>query len=151
MAVAIANERISLRTTAEAKRIMEQAARLTGTTLSAFMIQNAYERALDLLAQHRAIQLDAAQWQQLQRLIEAQPAANPWPWEDPWIFADPGETQLRHEQWCSEGLFSQLDHGQFKHLRFAVVPQLLGTVLDNRFDPAQHDAYFKALATRKRP
>ena len=77
MAVALANERISLRTTAEAKHIMEQAARLTGTTLSAFMIQNAYERALDLLAQHRAIQLDAAQWQQLQRLIEAQPAANP--------------------------------------------------------------------------
>ena len=77
MAIAAANERISLRTTAEAKHIMEQAARLTGTTLSAFMIQNAYERALDLLAQHRAIQLDAAQWEQLQRLIEAQPAANP--------------------------------------------------------------------------
>lgn len=70
--------------------------------------------------------------------IIAQPAANPWPWEDPWIFADPGETQLRHEQWCSEGLFSQLDHGQFEHLRFAVVPQLLGTVLDNRFDGRSH-------------
>lgn len=66
--------------------------------------------------------------------IIAQPAANPWPWEEPWVFADSGEKQLRREQWCSEGLFSQLDHGQFQHLRYAVVPQLLGSVLDNRFD-----------------
>lgn len=66
--------------------------------------------------------------------IIAQPCANPWPWEERWFFAEPGEVQLRSEQWRDEGLFSQLDYGRFQHLRYAVVPQLLGEVLDNRFE-----------------
>ena len=72
-----ATERIHLRTTYEAKQIIEQAAQLTGTTMSAFMIQNAYERALDLIEQHSRITLNAEQWQSLQTLIQQQPAANP--------------------------------------------------------------------------
>lgn len=72
-----ATERIHLRTTHEAKQVIEQAAQLTGTTMSAFMIQNAYERALDLIEQHSRITLNAEQWQSLQTLIEQQPAANP--------------------------------------------------------------------------
>jgi predicted amidohydrolase len=66
--------------------------------------------------------------------VVAHPAANPWPWEERWIFADEGETQLRREQWTSEGIFSQLADGSFSHVRYAITAQLLGRVFDNRFD-----------------
>jgi predicted amidohydrolase len=66
--------------------------------------------------------------------VLAQPAANPWPWEEPWVFAEPGETQLRREQWHCEGLFAQLAAGRFENIRYAVVPQLVGGVMDARFD-----------------
>jgi predicted amidohydrolase len=66
--------------------------------------------------------------------ILAQPAANPWPWEEGWIFADPGETQRRCEQWSSEGLFAQLAMEPLASVRYAVTPQLLGRIFDNRFD-----------------
>lgn len=64
--------------------------------------------------------------------ILAQPAANPWPWEEKWFFAEPGETQLRKEQWLNEGLCTQLR--DLPHVRYAVNPQLIGSLLGNRFD-----------------
>lgn len=72
--------------------------------------------------------------------VLAQPAANPWPWDEPWVFAEPGETQLRREQWRDEGLFAQLSAGNYKYknIRYAVVPQLVGGVLDTRFDGRSH-------------
>jgi predicted amidohydrolase len=70
--------------------------------------------------------------------VLAQPAANPWPWEEPWVFAEPGETQLRREQWLSEGLFGQLAGGRFSNIQYAVVPQLVGGVMDTRFDGRSH-------------
>lgn len=70
--------------------------------------------------------------------VLAQPAANPWPWEEPWVFAEAGETQLRREQWHCEGLFAQLAAGRFSNLRYAVVPQLVGGVMDTRFDGRSH-------------
>jgi len=42
--------RINIRTTLEAKAMIERAAALMGTTVSAFMIQNAYEAAQRLVA-----------------------------------------------------------------------------------------------------
>ena len=44
-----AMERINLRATREAKQVIEQAAALTGTTVSAFMLQQSYEKALSLV------------------------------------------------------------------------------------------------------
>jgi predicted amidohydrolase len=70
--------------------------------------------------------------------VLAQPAANPWPWEEKWIFADPGEQKLRKEQWIDEGLFAQLATAQLAHVRYAVTAQLLGQVFDNRFDGRSH-------------
>ena len=64
--------------------------------------------------------------------IVAQPSANPWPWDEAWVFADPGESQLRREQWLSEGLFSQLP--AMSGVRYAVNPQLIGALLGSRFD-----------------
>jgi len=64
--------------------------------------------------------------------IIAQPSANPWPWNERWVFCDPGENQLRREQWLGEGLFSQLP--EMRGVRYAVNPQLVGDILGNRFD-----------------
>ena len=64
--------------------------------------------------------------------IVAQPSANPWPWNERWVFCDAGEDQLRREQWLREGLFSQLP--RMPSVRYAVNPQLLADVLGNRFD-----------------
>jgi hypothetical protein len=64
--------------------------------------------------------------------IVAQPSANPWPWNEPWVFAEPGEQQLRREQWLREGLFSQLP--SMPGVRYVVNPQLIGDLLGTRFD-----------------
>lgn len=44
--------RINLRTSSEAKALIERAAALLGTTVSAFMLQHAYEAARQILATH---------------------------------------------------------------------------------------------------
>ena len=49
--------RINLRTSPEAKAMIERAAALMGTTVSAFMIQNAYEAAQKLVAEWETINL----------------------------------------------------------------------------------------------
>lgn len=64
--------------------------------------------------------------------IVAQPSANPWPWNERWVFCEPGENQLRRDQWLREGLFSQLS--EMPGVRYAVNPQLIGDVLGTRFD-----------------
>jgi predicted amidohydrolase len=64
--------------------------------------------------------------------IVAQPSANPWPWNEPWVFAEPDEPQLRREQWLREGLFAQLR--DMPGVRYVVNPQLIGNLLGTRFD-----------------
>lgn len=64
--------------------------------------------------------------------IIAQPSANPWPWNERWIFAAAGEHQLRREQWLREGLFAQLP--AMPGVRYVVNPQLIGDLLGTRFD-----------------
>lgn len=64
--------------------------------------------------------------------IIAQPAANPWPWDEPWAFNAPGETQRRSEQWFDEGLFTQLR--ELTHARYVVNPQLVGGYFENAFE-----------------
>ena len=64
--------------------------------------------------------------------VLAQPSANAWAWDAPWAFNDPGEHQLRREQWFNEGLFTQLR--ALRHVRYAVNPQLVGTFFENTFE-----------------
>jgi predicted amidohydrolase len=64
--------------------------------------------------------------------VIAQPSANAWPWDEPWAFNEPGETQLRREQWFNEGLYSQL--GALQSVRYAVNPQLVGSFFENVFE-----------------
>lgn len=66
--------------------------------------------------------------------ILAHPAANFWPWEDPWTFQGSSGTMKRHEQWVHEGLLSHMDQTPLESLQYAVTAQLLGRVFDNRFD-----------------
>ena len=49
--------RINLRTSPEAKALIERAAAIMGSTVSSFMLQNAYEAASRLVAQQEAITL----------------------------------------------------------------------------------------------
>ena len=64
--------------------------------------------------------------------VVAQPSANAWPWDGPWAFNDPGEHQLRREQWFNEGLFAQLR--TLRRVRYAVNPQLGGGFFDHTFE-----------------
>lgn len=49
--------RINLRTSPEAKALIERAAALMGTTVSAFMLQNAYEAARRVVAENDTLLL----------------------------------------------------------------------------------------------
>ena len=69
-------ERINLRATREAKQVIEQAAALTGTTVSAFMLQQSYEKALDLIAQQQRITLSAKDFETIVNLLENPRPAN---------------------------------------------------------------------------
>ena len=71
-----AMERINLRATREAKQVIEQAAALTGTTVSAFMLQQSYEKALSLIAQQQMIRLSAKDWEMLNERLENPNPAN---------------------------------------------------------------------------
>lgn len=64
--------------------------------------------------------------------VIAQPAANPWPWDGPWVHNEPGESLLRREQWRCEGLVGQLS--RLEGVRYAVTAQLLAKLLDVSFE-----------------
>ncbi len=49
--------RINLRTSAEAKAMIERAAALMGTTVSSFMLQNAYESARRIVSENAMLLL----------------------------------------------------------------------------------------------
>lgn len=58
MTAAVAESaRINLRTSPEAKALIERAAALMGTTVSAFMLQNAYEAARRVVADNDTLTL----------------------------------------------------------------------------------------------
>lgn len=64
--------------------------------------------------------------------IVAQPSANAWPWEGPWVFNEPGESLRRSEQWFAEGVAAELP--DLRSVRYVVNPQLVGDVLDAHFE-----------------
>ncbi len=52
----LATERISLRTTSEVKRTIEQAAALSGISVSAFVLEHAYQAARKVILEQQKIQ-----------------------------------------------------------------------------------------------
>jgi len=67
--------RINLRTSPEAKALIERAAALMGTTVSGFMLQNAYDAARRVVADHDTLLLSQAAFDAF--VIECEAAAPP--------------------------------------------------------------------------
>lgn len=69
--------RINLRTSGEAKALIERAAAYMGTTVSAFMLQNAYEAAKRVVAEHEVIMLTQRDFEKFARALQKPPAPAP--------------------------------------------------------------------------
>lgn len=65
--------RINLRTSAQAKGLIERAAAYMGTTVSAFMLQNAYEAAKRVVAEHEVIMLTQRDFEQFAKALDRPP------------------------------------------------------------------------------
>ncbi|TAN53148.1 MAG: DUF1778 domain-containing protein [Methylococcaceae bacterium] len=68
--------RINLRASPEAKAMIERAAALMGTTLSAFMLQNAYEAARRIVADHDTLLLSQRDFAAFTATLENLPEPN---------------------------------------------------------------------------
>ena len=66
--------RINLRTSAEAKAMIERAAAYMGTTVSAFMLQNAYDAAKRVVAEHEVIMLSQRDFEAFANALDNPPA-----------------------------------------------------------------------------
>lgn len=66
--------RINLRTSGEAKALIERAAAYMGTTVSAFMLQNAYEAAKRVVAEHEVIMLTQRDFEGFAQALAKPPA-----------------------------------------------------------------------------
>ena len=66
--------RINLRTSAEAKALIERAAAYMGTTVSAFLLQNAYEAAKRVVAEHEVIMLTKRDFEMFAKALAKPPA-----------------------------------------------------------------------------
>jgi len=75
MTTTLANEsaRINLRTSAEAKAMIERAATLMGTTVSSFMLQNAFEAARRIVAETDTLLLTQRDFEAFTASIENPP------------------------------------------------------------------------------
>ena len=65
--------RINLRTSPDAKAMIERAAALMGTTVSSFMLQNAYEAARRVVADHDTLMLTQRDFEAFVASIENPP------------------------------------------------------------------------------
>lgn len=78
MSITLSNEsaRINLRTSVEAKTMIERAATLMGTTVSSFMLQNSFEAARRILSETDTLLLTQRDFDAFTAAIETPPAAN---------------------------------------------------------------------------
>jgi len=75
MTTTLANEhaRINLRTSTEAKAMIERAAALMGTTVSSFMLQNAFEAARRIVSETDTLILTQRDFEAFTATIETPP------------------------------------------------------------------------------
>ena len=64
--------------------------------------------------------------------IVAQPAANPWPWQEPWVFAQPGDRRRRSDQWEDESLPAAMRADP--RIRAGITAHLLARLFDVHFE-----------------
>jgi uncharacterized protein (DUF1778 family) len=72
----LATERINIRSTVDAKNVIEQAANLLGLSVSSFMIQSSFERAKELLKSNHELKVNNADRDMLMNLLENPRPAN---------------------------------------------------------------------------
>lgn len=72
----LANERINIRTTAQAKSAIEKASSLTGVSVSNFMVEVAYQKALETIENSQRIVLSDTEWANAVALLDNPPTAN---------------------------------------------------------------------------
>lgn len=72
----LATERINVRSTVDAKNVIEQAANLLGLSVSSFMIQSSFERAKELLKSHHELKVNNADRDMLMNFLENPRPAN---------------------------------------------------------------------------
>jgi len=72
----LATERINVRSTVDAKNLIEQAANLLGLSVSSFMIQSSFERAKELLKSNHELKVNNADRDMLMNLLENPRPAN---------------------------------------------------------------------------
>lgn len=72
----LATERINVRSTVDAKNVIEQAANLLGLSVSSFMIQSSFERAKELLKSNHELKVNNADRDMLMNMLENPRPAN---------------------------------------------------------------------------
>lgn len=70
------NTRLDIRTTKSAKNMLEQAAHILGTTLSAFLLDSAMTRARNIMAQSQMIHLGRQEAERFSAALENPPKAS---------------------------------------------------------------------------
>lgn len=70
-------EKVDLRLTGAAKRILQSAARANSRSLSEFVLESALARAAEMLPDRQHFGLDADQWARFQEALDAPPRPLP--------------------------------------------------------------------------
>jgi uncharacterized protein (DUF1778 family) len=76
--IAKESARINLRTSADAKALIERAAALMGTTVSSFMLQNAYEAARRIVSENDTLLLTQRDFEAFAVSVEHPPNPRPF-------------------------------------------------------------------------
>ena len=71
------SEKLDIRITPEAKRLLLQAAKERHTSISQFVLESALNSASAILAERSRIGLNAAQWQTFMAALDAPPRRHP--------------------------------------------------------------------------
>ena len=72
----LATERINIRSTVDAKNVIEQAANLLGLSVSSFMLQSSFERAKELLKSNYELKVNNSDRDMLMNILENPRPAN---------------------------------------------------------------------------
>ena len=71
------SERLDIRITATARRLLQEAAKERHTTVSQFVLESALHAAGTVLAERSRIRLDAEQWTAFMKALDAPPRRHP--------------------------------------------------------------------------
>lgn len=71
------SDKLDIRITPEAKRLLQQAAKERHTTISQFVLESALTSASTVLAERSRIGLDAEQWTAFMAALDAPPRRHP--------------------------------------------------------------------------